>query len=396
MISVNEAKKIISENIIVLPAQESELQLAVGMVLAEDTYATVDIPLFPQSSMDGYAISHSGWLKHEKLMLSGEMAAGSASEMIIEPDRAVRIFTGAAVPVGADTVVMQEKTRIDYGALIIEDKALTKGTNVRNRGSEIIAGALALEKDQLLTPAAIGFLANIGIAAVRVYAKPSVTIIVTGNELQEPGKKLEFGQVFESNSFTLRAALQNINITNIRTVKATDDLKMLTDILSLALEETDVVLLTGGVSVGDYDFVLRAAAQCGVKTLFHKVKQRPGKPLYFGSRDNKIVFGLPGNPSSVLTCFYEYALPALEQMMNRKTSLKVIQAPIGKTFKKIVPLTFFLKGYFDGSTAFPMDAQESYRMSSFARSNCLIRIEEEEIEHLEGEPVEVHLFSFNH
>lgn len=395
MISVSEAKKTITGNIHLLPVVQLPLGLATGMVLAEDVYAAVDIPAFPQSSMDGYAISYNGWQQHKQLTLMGEMAAGSNTLMKVANDKAIRIFTGAAVPEGADTVVMQEKVKIDNSALIIEDENLNKGTNVRGKGSEITAGTLALEKGKLLTPAATGFLAGIGISAVKVYSEPSVTVIVTGNELQDPGQELQYGKVYESNSFALKAALQNINITDIKIVKAEDNLEVLVGILSAALKESDVVLLTGGVSVGDYDFVLRAAAQCGVTQLFHKVKQRPGKPLYFGMKDNKVVFGLPGNPSSVLTCFYEYALPALEQMMARKSSVKTVHIPIGKTFKKVAPLTFFLKGYYDGRVATPLDAQESYRMSSFANANCLIKIEEDVMERVEGELVEVHLFPYN-
>jgi molybdopterin molybdotransferase len=161
------------------------------------------------------------------------------------------------------------------------------------------------------------------------------------------------------------------------------------------LEDQDVVLLTGGVSVGDYDFVLRAAENSGVTQVFHKVKQRPGKPLYFGMKQSKVVFGLPGNPSSVLTCFYQYVQPALEQMMKRGNSTRIIHVPLGKTFKKTVALTFFLKGYYDGAAAFPLDAQESYRMSSFAKANCLIKIEEGTMERKEGELTEVHLFPHN-
>jgi len=158
-----------------------------------------------------------------------------------------------------------------------------------------------------------------------------------------------------------------------------------------ALQNSDVVLLTGGISVGDYDFVLQAASTCGVEKLFHRVKQRPGKPLYFGKKDKKLVFGLPGNPSSVLTCFYIYVLRALGQLSNRSLALQLIHAPLGKTFRKDAGLTHFLKGHYDGNVALPLDAQESYRMRSYALANCLIQIDEEVTEYLEGASVKVHL-----
>jgi len=157
------------------------------------------------------------------------------------------------------------------------------------------------------------------------------------------------------------------------------------------LDNSDVVLLTGGVSVGNYDFVPEAAAACGVTTLFHKLKQRPGKPLFVGQKGNKWVFGLPGNPSSVLTCFYEYVITALEQLMQLKPVLKTIKAPLAKAYAKTAVLTFFLKGSYDGQTVVPLDAQESYRLRSFAMANCLVCLPEEKMNYEVGEEVEVHL-----
>ena len=158
-----------------------------------------------------------------------------------------------------------------------------------------------------------------------------------------------------------------------------------------ALQQADVVLLTGGISAGDYDFVLQAATNCGVTKLFHKIKQRPGKPLFFGKKENKIIFGLPGNPSSVLTCFYEYVLTALAILTGQQLILQTIHAPIEKPFSKTNTLTHFLKGFYNGETVSVLDAQESYRLSSFAKANCLIKIDEEVTQCNKGEMVEVHL-----
>jgi len=391
MISVTEAKKIISENVSSLEPVTLSLQESAGLVLAEDVYASMDIPAFPQSSMDGYAFSFEGWKKHKKLKIAGEVAAGNNKTFTIEPENTVRIFTGAAVPAGADTVIMQEKVKIENGELKIEDEALQKGTSVRSKGSEIKAGELALGKESVLSPAAIGFLAGIGITEVKVYPNPSITIIITGNELQKPGESLQQGQVYESNSFALKAVLKQLHINDLKILYATDKPEVVTNTLKKALEQADMVLLTGGISVGDYDFVLQAATECGVVKLFHKIKQRPGKPLYFGKKESKLIFGLPGNPSSVLTCFYQYVIPALQKLSNRKIGLQKIKVPLAKTFQKNTGLTHFLKGFYNGNTTVPLDAQESYRLSSFAKANCLIQVDEDTTTLNEGELVDVYL-----
>ncbi len=156
--------------------------------------------------------------------------------------------------------------------------------------------------------------------------------------------------------------------------------------------ESDLVLLTGGVSVGDYDFVLKAAENLGIVTLFHKIRQRPGKPLFFGKKNDTIVFGLPGNPSSVLTCFYEYVLVALALLTRRELQLKKIMVPLDKPFSKTAPLSFFLKGYYNGNTVSVLPAQESYKMNSFATANCFVKLPEPAREFEPGQTVEVHLF----
>ncbi|HEV8506834.1 MAG TPA: gephyrin-like molybdotransferase Glp [Chitinophagaceae bacterium] len=396
MISVYEAKEIVNNSTHTLAPVKSLLDEAEGKVLGEDVYALIDIPPFPQSSMDGYAFSFQGWKQHKKMKIVGEVVAGASKKIALDPESAVRIFTGGAVPIGADTVVMQEKTKAHNEELIIEDETLQVGASVRPRGSEIKAGALALEKDSTLSPAAVGFLAGIGIAEVSVYPNPSVRIIITGNELQQPGRNLEHGQVYESNSFALKAVLKQLQIEDIQVSYSNDNPKSVTSCLQKALQESDVVLFTGGISVGDYDFVLQATKECGVEKLFHKVKQRPGKPLYFGTKASpnhtpKLVFGLPGNPSSVLTCFYQYVTPALEKLSRRKKILSTLQVPLSKPFQKAAGLTHFLKGIYDGKTATPLDAQESYRLSSFAIANCLIQVNEETTSLKASEMVEVYL-----
>jgi molybdopterin molybdotransferase len=391
MISVKEAKACIDENIIKLSPGRAALLKASGYVLAEDIYAITDIPAFEQSSMDGYAFSFTE--KDTRLRISGEMPAGGDKQLLIEKGQAMRIFTGAPLPYRADTVVMQEKAEVENGELIILDPLIKQASNVRHKGSEIKSGALAMKKGSILSPAAIGFLAGIGITEVSVYPPPSVSIIVTGKELQKPGNELQFGQVYESNSYSLRAALQQTQITDIKVFEADDELTVLQSVLDNALQISDVVLLTGGVSVGDYDFVLEACSLCGINKLFHKVRQRPGKPLYFGRKGEKLVFGLPGNPSSVLTCFYEYVLPALEKISHKKNSGHIVLAKLTGSYSKASGLTHFLKAYYENGNVSPLSAQESFRLSSFAQANCLICLEEDRTEYAEGEIVEVHLLN---
>ncbi len=391
MLNVKEAKKIILEQAFVLAPVRFSLSLAAGMVSAEEVYASINIPAFAQSSMDGYAFSFEGWKSNKSLKINGEIAAGSKGMFVLPPENAVRIFTGAEVPPGADTIVMQEKIKVIDNTLYIEDENIRQGSNVRTKGSEIKTGDLALEKDRLLMPAAIGFLASIGITEVLVYPYPAVNIIVTGNELQTPGKALQQGQVYESNSYSLQAVLKQLHIYEVKVYKAEDTLEKVKQVLKETLLLSDIILLTGGVSVGDYDFVAEAAAQNGVERVFHKIKQRPGKPFYFGRKENKLVFGLPGNPASVLTCFYEYVEPALKKMAKQISGLKLMKVPLAEPFKKAAGLTHFLKGFYDGTKVKALNAQESYRLSSFATANCLVQIDEEVTTCESGEIVEIHL-----
>lgn len=402
MISVEEARAQIKThctplNVVV----EVPLSVATGYTLGADLYAKMDIPAFVQSSMDGYAIRFAD--SKSLLTVSGEMQAGADKGFTLSPFEAARIFTGAPLPAGADTVVMQEKVMVEKGILTILDRDLKMGANVRNKGAEVKSNALAITKGSKLTPAAIGFLAGIGFTDVPVCRRPSVAIIVTGKELQQPGKALAFGQVYEANSYSLTAALEQAQITQINFYAADDVLDELVGVLKEALDANDVVLVTGGVSVGDYDFVIPAAAQLHIRQIFHKVKQKPGKPLYFGKKDEKVIFGLPGNPSSVLSCFYQYVLPALKIMMNFNgvvdnnnsnnaiEGIACVDAMLTHSYSKSSGITNFLKAHFEGGKVTPLNAQESFRMSSFAAANCMIELEENQTVVDAGTLVKVHL-----
>lgn len=387
MVSVSEAKAIIKKQNHFVRTGIKALSEALGYVVAEEIIAKYDIPGFKQSSMDGYALKFED--RNKRLEIVGEMRAGKQLETALMSGQAIRVFTGAPIPEGADTVVMQERVNREGDWMTIADEQLTMGMHVRERGSEATKGTLALAQGTVLTPAALGFLAGIGCEKVLIFEPPKVAIIVTGDELQELGQPLSFGQVYESNSIQLRAALQKSGIETITIFHAADDLAALEKILGQALLSSDLVVLVGGVSVGDYDFVVQSALAQSVRPHFHKVKQKPGKPLFFGTQDETVVFGLPGNPSSALTCFYLYVLPAIDRMMQRPDSVSYSQAVATVDYAKNRGLTHFIKAHLADGQVLPLHAQESYRLQSYAQANCLLVIPEESNGILAGEEVQV-------
>ncbi len=374
MITVSEARKLINDNY--PPAKVELMQLidACGFVLAEETYAAIDTPPFNQSAMDGYAFSFTEWDGNSNLKLIGEIQAGNFSYNQLKPFEVVRIYTGSALPMNADTVVMQEKVIKHVDVITIKDEHLVKGSNVRLQGSQGRKGEITLPKGHYLTPAAISFLAGTGIDKVKIYAKPSVSIIVTGKELVQPGEPIPEGKIYESNSFGLIAALNQLNISPL-SLEVVDDFEE--DIVQAIARQlqNDILIVTGGVSVGDCDFVSSALGKCGVEKIFHKVKQKPGKPFYFGRYEQTLVFALPGNPAAVMSCFYEYVVPAISNF-TKKNYFKKLQLPLAKDFMKKPGLTFFLKGKSEEDKVFVLENQESYLMNSFAMADCIVELEE--------------------
>lgn len=400
MISVDEAIALIAQHVSPLEPRALPLDASAGKVLAEDIFAPADIPAWPQAAMDGYAFAWAGAgdgaaAPPHELRLCGEVPAGTVPTFALSSGQAARIFTGAMLPKGADTIVIQEKVTVMEDRILIGDATLKPGANVRPLGSEIPAGALALPGGTLLSPASVGFLASLGLDHVPVTPFPRIGLVTTGNELQTPGRPLGPGQIYESNSFALQAALEQCGLRLDAHRIAPDEPAVLKSIIRETLNISDMLLLTGGVSVGAYDFVSEALAACGVELVFHKVRQRPGKPLYFGTAAGKPVFGLPGNPSSVLTCFYIYVLPAIECMSGRAQSrLQKARLPLETGYHKAAGLTHFLKGAArpDGVTA--LGAQESYRMSTYALANCLIRLPEADSDFAPGGMVDVYLLPY--
>ena len=300
MIQVEEALSIIAAQSCQMPIRKIKLGKSIHYILAESIYSPIDMPPFRQSAMDGYAFKHSELQQFQ--VVSTAQAGGFLNKKINE-DEAVRIFTGAFVPDDLDTVVMQEHTnRMDDSLEIVKMPLCL--ANVRAKGEQVKKDELVLEKNTLITPAAIGFLAGLGIMELLVYAKPKVAIVVTGNELVSPGKKLPKGKIYESNSIMLQSALSEMGISKIKKVRVKDNFLQTKKVLKDCLTRFDIVLVSGGISVGDYDFVKEALLQNGVQELFYKINQKPGKPLFFGKINQTIVFALPGNPASALTCIF--------------------------------------------------------------------------------------------
>lgn len=389
MITVTEARNRIMASSRLLEPVLLAFDQAIGYVLAADIISPVSIPSFPQSSMDGYAIRFSD--KENILSIQDELPAGAARQLQLMPGKTIKVFTGGPVPDGADTVVQKEWVTVTEEAIQIQQHTIELGANIRVPGVEIHAGAIAMPKGILLNSMHIGFLASIGITEVSVIRKPSVAIVITGNELVQPGNPLLFGQVYESNGAALKTCLEQLYIKQIAISHAKDLLAETTSVIAQAISSCDMVLVTGGVSVGDYDHVANAFQQVGVVKHFHTVKQRPGKPLFFGTLNNKWVFGLPGNPVSVLSCFYQYVIPLLQKIAGGAME-DIATAKLSAPFEKKPPLTFFLKGYCKNGVATVLHKQASFQLSSFVTANCWIELDETKTQFNAEDEVVIHPF----
>ena len=391
MISVEEAKELVVRNSFSLPPVERAITSALFHVLAKDVVSPVNYPPFSQSAMDGYAIKFSDYAAGKKIKVIGEAPAGKPFRKKIISGQAVRIFTGSEIPDGADTVVMQENVSVHQQILSIVGFDLHTGLNIRRKASQVKKGQIILKKGTLLNAGAIGFLAGLGIMRVKVFPKPKVSVIVTGNELQKPGAKLRAGKIYESNSFTLNAALASLHFRSAESVMVGDNKKNISRKIKNAITRSDIVLISGGVSVGDYDYVNGCLRNLGVRTIFHKVSQKPGKPILFGKIKKCLVFGLPGNPAAALTCFYEYVLPAINKMQgNPEIFLKKEIMPVLSSVKKKKGISFFLKGKVDNGKVEVLHGQDSGNIGAFALADCLVYIPQEKGDVKAGEMVEIH------
>ena len=283
----------------------TELKRALNRVLAKDVLSPLQMPPFPQSAMDGYAVNYSDSISVYNNI--GEIAAGDNSNVNLEPGEAIRIFTGAMVPPSANMVIRQEDVDHMEGALVF-NAIPDMGANIRPEGEQIKAEELALPKGTRLNSAAIGFLAGLGITDVEVYKLPRVAVVSTGNELVEPGTRLKPGEIYESNGQMLAAVLNRFGWPDVQCHYIKDSYERTVVKVKDLIDSYDLVIFSGGISVGDYDFVGKALKDNGVEQLFYKIRQKPGKPIFYGKYQKNSVFALPGNPAACLTCFLHLCL----------------------------------------------------------------------------------------
>ncbi len=387
MISVEKALSSIETVACHVKKMEIEVSGKVqGYVLAESVYSKHNFPFFNQSAMDGYAVCLGDSSSFE--ILDSEIKAGDEGMILLKKGQAVRIFTGAPVPESATAVVMQEKVKVENNVLFVEE-TLREGQNIRFEGEEIKKGTVLFESGHVITPATVGVLTSLGIHTIAVYQKPKVAVIVTGNELLSLTEELTRGKIYNSNTYTLGAFLEEQQIEAIHYFHVKDDLTETEKVISKALQDHDVVLITGGISVGEYDFVKESLERNGVQEIFYKVKQKPGKPLFFGKVDQTFVFGLPGNPAAALTGAYLYVLPLLNRLKGKTSSIHLprVKATALNSYQKKGDRAYFLKARFEKDHVEILGGQGSGMMHSFSMSNALVYLSEEKMEIKEGEEV---------
>lgn len=387
MISVEKAIEAVKNSCFPLKQTEKvSLNKGLGSTLSEDIFSPINMPPFNQSAMDGYALYLHDSNEYD---LIDEVKAGDAHQPILKKGEAVRIFTGSAVPDTANAVIMQERVTLNETTITIEG-LVNENDNIRPLGEQVKKGALALKKGTKLNPAAIGYLYSLGLTEVSVFKKPSIALITTGNELVEPGQTLEHGKIYESNSGMIESALQQIDINNISKYKIKDDYSSTLETIKNAIASHDLVIITGGISVGDYDFVGKALHELKVEEVFYKVKQKPGKPLFFGKKENSLVFALPGNPAAALSCFYMYVYTALQILQNNGSiNLPRITAKSQTNYIKKGDRSQFLKAIYKNGKVSILEGQSSAMLQTFAVSNALVYLPSDHSEIKKGEEIEV-------
>lgn len=390
MITVTEAKKRLNANLERSNKEDLTLIDCPGLILSEDVHSPIDVPPFDNSSKDGYALTFDA--KRDVYELEHVIQAGDTSAYRIPDGKAARIFTGAKMPEATDTVVPQEQVkRDDTGKITFDKDHISAGSNVRYKGSQCKKGDLIAQKGTKITPGTVGLLASVGLAEAPVFCPPKVGFVITGNELKEIGSSLKEGEIYDCNGPMLRTLLKEAGIRDVSAFKASDDKEELQQTINQALEQTDVLILSGGISVGDYDFVEECLKQAGVRELFYKVKQRPGKPFFAGKKNGQWIFALPGNPGSVFNCFNQYVKPCLEYMTGHENVWQPDAVlPLKENQKKKAGLTFFLKAKRAGDKVEILGAQQSFNMQAFSTANCVAELDEESEIVKAGTPVKIY------
>ncbi len=314
MIGEEEARERILAVVAPLPATQVSLGDALDRFAATDLFATIPLPPFDNSAMDGYAVVANSAGKNARLKIAGEQPAGVSKNLSLSAGKTIRIFTGAPMPIGADAVVMQEETQREGDFVLIQAEQISVGDFVRKAGADLAVGQQIVKRGDRLRPATLGLLASQGIESVRVGAQPRVAIVTTGDELAAPGQQLRSGEIFDSNGLMLASLAAKTGMEVAMRRHCPDNFATLCTTLRDAVHQ-DAVIISGGVSVGEHDLVREALREIGAEIDLWRVAVKPGKPFLFGKRDRCLIFGLPGNPVSTFVTFLVFVRPALLQMM---------------------------------------------------------------------------------
>ena len=380
-----------------LPAESIDLERALGRVLANDVIAPHDLPPFPNSAMDGYALRGADMpvTGERRFRVAGCVLAGSLQAPRFATGECIRITTGAPLPAGADTVVIKEHVRID-GDEIIVDAGQQSGANVRPAGEDYRAGERAVRAGDRLTPARLGVLASCGHATARVARLPRVALFVTGDELVPPDRPLGFGQIHDSNRYSLGGLLRDLGIEPEPIAHLRDDADALRVALREAGERCDVVISSGGVSAGEADFLPAVVAELG-RVHFWKVRMKPGMPVLCGEVGGALVFALPGNPVSTIATFLALVRPALLALqrandIDARVSKARLAAAVSKKHDRVEFLRARIQSRDDGALwATPLPGQGSGMLRGVAEADALIVVTERARNLAVGEVVDVML-----
>ncbi len=391
LISVAEAQRLVLERAHRLDAERVPVERAAGRVLAEAAAALTDLPPFPSSAMDGFAVRAGEAQTGSRLPVVDHIAAGAPAGRPLGPGEAMAISTGGAVPEGADAVVPIELVEEGDGEIEIRD-AVAEGANVRPRASDVRTGDTVLEPGLRLGPAQVGALAATGIHEVQCTKRPRVGILVTGSELKAPGRELGPGEIYESNGLLLATALQLAGAVPAQLGIVGDDADELERAMERALLGFDMLVTSGGASVGPHDLVRETQAGLRVEEVFWGVAVKPGKPVAFGVRRDHMVFNLPGNPVSVLVTFELFVRPAVNALLGLPDpEPHYLQGALGSAVRRNTERDEFVRARSrrEGGDVVldPIEGQESHMIARAGRADALIAVDAGEGELEAGEPV---------
>jgi molybdopterin molybdotransferase len=390
LIPIAEARGRVLQAVRALPAESVALGEALGRVLAEDVRSEISVPPFDSSAMDGYAVVAG---EGGELELIGEARAGHPAQVAVRPGAAVAISTGGEVPEGATAVVPVERTERADGSVRVP--ATESDANIRRAGEDIAAGDLVLRAGTVLRPAAIGVAASVGRDAVSCTRRPRVALVLTGDELTDPGEPLRPGGIYSSNGYALAGQVVQEGAELVASERVGDSADATRTALAAALEAADVVVVSGGVSVGPHDHVKSALAALGVEERFWGVALRPGKPTWFGTRDDTLVFGLPGNPVSAMVTFILFARPAALAMQGRDPAAPRATAVLEEGYRKkpgrAHAIRCALRPGDEGWLARPTKEQGSHVLTSMLGADALAILPTESGDLQAGERVTVEL-----